>query len=551
LVGGARDLPARQQTLRSTIAWSYDLLSEWEQRLSQRLAVFVDGCTLDAAEAVCSDCGWRIGDRPGPNPPSAIRNEEVLDGLTSLIDQSLLQREAGVAGEPRFRMLETIREFAVECLAASGEGGEIRRQHAVFFLELAERGERELRGGQQREWLERLQLDHGNLRAALEWSEAEEGSAETQARIAGAMSPFWYIRSHHGSEGRRWLAGVLSRSQQLSPSMQAKALVGAGRLAWGQSDWTVARSFMEKGLALARKSGNKREVAYALLSRGLLAQAQSDYSTARSSQEEGRALYRELGDRWGTAWSQFLAGWTAWSQRDYATARRHLEASLALQQEVGDRECTAWTLHHLGSVAFEQGEWEAAQSLWLECRVAFQEMGKGPGLAYTLIDLGELAWLNGETTTARAHFEQGLAVARDVGDKRPTAMALHGLGLLAHQRGEAGEARLLLEESLIMLQEVGDRWLIARSLSGLAVVAEAEQQPERAARLAGAAEAQRQVLGAQRSPVERVHFDGGVATGRSAIDKAVVATAWAEGRVLSMEQAIAYALTETEATRFQ
>ncbi len=274
LTGGSRDLPARHQTLRATIEWSFDLLDASEQRLFARLAMFAGGWTVEAAERVCAGVG--------SGADAQVDQVAVLDGLASLRDQSLVQQEPALdpEDEPRFTMLETIREYALERLAANGETEETSRRHAGYYLALAEAAEPELRGPAQGVWLTRLETEHDNLRAALHWS-LESGAEETALRLGGALWRFWYMHGHL-SEGRRWLEMALAKSSAVPASVQAKVFNGAGNLAYGQSDYARAAAWHEASLALQRDLGDKAGLAASLTNLGNIAWSQGDYVRAQA-----------------------------------------------------------------------------------------------------------------------------------------------------------------------------------------------------------------------------------------------------------------------------
>ncbi|HEX9371769.1 MAG TPA: tetratricopeptide repeat protein, partial [Roseiflexaceae bacterium] len=356
LTGGPRDLPARQQTLRAAIAWSYDLLGEAEQRLFARLGVFVCGLTLEAAEAVCG-----IADRRLPiaddGDQSTIYNLQstILDGLSALIDQSLLRQEAPDEAEPRVEMLETIREYALERLEAGGEAAEIRRRHARYFLALAERAERELWGSRQAAWLRRLDAENGNLRAALAWSQSEAGDVEIGLPLAGALWYYWALRSRY-CEGRQWLEDALARSGGAATPARAQALNGAGRLAEKQGYSTRAQALLEEALSLHRAHGDAEGVAIALLYLGRTARDRGDYQRAEAIEQESLDLFRDQGSAWGVRWALFSLGDAALDQADAARAAELFEESLALCRASGDRNGTTVSLMNLGRVAYAQGD---------------------------------------------------------------------------------------------------------------------------------------------------------------------------------------------------
>ena len=295
LTGGARDLPDRQRTLRATLDWSYGLLNE-ERLLFARLAVFVGGWTLEGSEAVCD-----VGDEVA-----------VLQQISALVDKSLVQQRGSIQHEPRFTMLETVREYALERLEESGELERLRRRHASYFLELAEEEERASRGPLQRAWLDRLETEHDNLRASLEWSLTSQGDTELGLQLTGALSHFWYVREHH-SESRMWLQSALERGSATSAA-RAKVLVGAGRLAWFQGEFARVNTLVEESLTLYQSLGDDEGAAFALLVLGRTAVSQGNRAGGNSCRGEPCVVPpagKHVGNRQGTyrprGWSAFRA----------------------------------------------------------------------------------------------------------------------------------------------------------------------------------------------------------------------------------------------------
>lgn len=328
LTGGPRDLPARQQTLRGAIEWSHDLLKPEEQTVFRRLGVFVAGWTVEAAEAVC--------------------DVEVLDGLSALIDHNLLRRSAESAdGEPRFAMLEMIREYALERLVASGEESVVRQRHAQYFLELAERVEQKLHGEAQALWLNRLDIELDNVRLALIGCR-DTNDGETFLWLGGALWEFWLQRGHV-SEGRGWLEEALKRDGP--PEARAKVLCGAGALARFLGEFDHARARLEQSVALRRQLGDRRGLAEALTYQGAVDKPRGHYAEARQSLEEAVGLWRELNERWGLAMALFDLGELTSVEGDYAQAQTLQEESLLLFRAVDDQERTAQTLNGLGEIA--------------------------------------------------------------------------------------------------------------------------------------------------------------------------------------------------------
>jgi predicted ATPase len=547
LTGGGRDLPARQQTLRNAIAWSHDLLSAPEQALFRRLAVFAGGCTVEAAEAVCLATGDLALD--------------IVDGLDALVSKSLLRPDQQAAGEePRFGMLETIREYALERLEASGETERIRGLHAAHYLAVAEQAELELHGPEQVAWVARLAREHDNFRAALARApdrgepgapapRAERGqggpgeAGEAALRLAGALWWFWQM---HGdfTEGRRWLEGLVHQGRAAPTARWANGLAKAGFLAWAQGDHGVARAHVEESLAVLRELGDRRGIALALFVLGGAVWAQGEYARARSLGEENLALCRALGDTWHTALVLHGLGSMARDQGDFVLARSHLEESLALFRALSDTQGIAWSLYGLGEVATDRGDDALARSLLEEGLALFRALGDTWGIAWSLHNLGTVARDQGDHAHARARCEQSLTLFRELGDKPGIADSLYGLGCVAGRQGDHAAARALLEQSLALQRELGDRRGIAACLEGVAQVSAAEGAPERAARLLGAAAALRDAIGAPLPPAERAAHERIVAPVRADLESAVFAAAWAEGQAMPLEQAVADALAD-------
>lgn len=479
LKGGPRDLPSRQQTLRSTLDWSFELLSAADKELLARLAVFVGGCSLEAAEAVCAEA-----------PLS------VVEGLASLVDKSLLRAEHA-GDEGRFSMLESVHEYALEKLRASGQVEGVRRRHAAFFLELAETAEPHLRGAQQPEWFRRLDRESGNLRAALQTSRQEP---ELHLRLASALFRFWLVRGYI-AEGREVLAQALAGSTDRSRS-RARALHMASVLARTQGDYGAARALLEESLAISRALGDRRGVADALSNLGVVNQEQREYALARTLLEESLAIRRELGDERGALGPLVNLGNTVYQQGDYALARSLLEEGLAKSRTLGDTYVLATVLDSLGSVARAQGD------------------------------------VDGQ----RARYEESLAVSRELGDKLGVSLTLCNLGEVALDQGEHAAARAFFEEGLTLQRELGDQRGIAFFFDGFARLAAAEGDAQRAAQLYGAAEAVREAIRASLSEAERLQHEHKVAAVRAQLGETTFSGRWNEGRSLKPDEAMALAL---------
>jgi predicted ATPase/DNA-binding winged helix-turn-helix (wHTH) protein len=488
LTGGARDLPVRQQTLRGAIDWSHDLLTGDEQRLFRRLAVFVGGCALESVAEVV-----------------AIENDlPVLDTLESLIGKSLV-RQTDAHGQPRFAMLETIREYASERLHAAGEHEILRERHREHFLALAESAEPKLSGAGQAEWLRRLETEHENLRAGLEWS-LVTAKPEAGLRLCGALQRFWIARGHF-SEGRMWCERILGKARDgESTRERADALNAAGVLARLQGEYPASRTSHEESLAIWRQLGERKGMATTLNNLGAVAWAQGDYASAKALNEECLAIMRELADRNGIARSLCNLGTFAHDQQDDATARVLFEKSLAIGRELRDWRFIAAVLNNLGTVAHDQGDLPAAREL----------------------------------------YDESLVIARDLGDPGGIARSLHNLGSVANLQGDYRVARMLYQEGLMITRQLEDRGTIAPMLEELAEVVANLGSLADAARIWSAAARLREEVGSPVTPNDRPRYDRRVGAARAALgDDAAFDRAWHDGRALTLEQAIQLALEVT------
>jgi len=572
LTGGARDLPARQQTLRNTIDWSYDLLDAGEQQLFRRLAVFVGGRTLEAAEAVC-------------NADSALPFE-LLDGLTSLLDKSLLYQvdSAPPKGypEPRFMMLETIWEYAHEQLIASGEQAALRQAHAAYYVEFAERATAHLSGPQQIDWLARISEEAGNLRAALEWAH-ESGAYELGLRLCVALSSYWDNRSEL-TEGRRWFQLMLDHHEGAPEALVARAFDGAGVLAMDQGDYRRAQELLERSLSLRRALGDQREIVLSLNSLGNLAKQRGDHISARALHTESLGIRRALGDQRGVAMSLGNLGNIARQQGDYAAARALFEECLATFRVLQDTIYVAATLLNIATVAHEQGQYAEGRALYEQALELKRALGDRAGIATILDNLGNLVSEQGLFAEGRQFYEESLALSRELGDQEGTATVLLNMGIshllqddaaaaepllrealeiqraieetwgighsllylgrVRQSRGAYDEARQLYAEGLRLQQALEDKPLIAMSFEAIADLAQTLGGAGRAARLLGAAAQLRETMGAPLPLTTRSQHNRMLDSLRDRLGDDVFAHAMAAGRALTLDQAIAFALEE-------
>jgi predicted ATPase/class 3 adenylate cyclase len=396
LTGGSRTALERHQTLRTAVDWSYDLLSERERRLFERLSVFAGGFTLAAAEAVTSGEG--------------IRPADVLELLSDLVDKSLAAAEER-DGETRYHLLETMRQYAEEKLASSDERDALRDRHAGWCVTLAEGAEPELTGPEQVPWLERLELEHANLRAALAWSVSRR-NADMSLRLAGALWRFW-LEHGHLDEGRRLAEQALSLGGD--DSCRAKGLRATGALAMWQSDLVAARAHHEEGFDLARRLGDERGVASSLSHLGIVAWRSADLAGAERLLQESLALRRELGDREGVGYSLGNLGLVAQARGDFAAARRFLEESLAIDRERGHRLGAAGSLTYLGELARAEGDLDRAEALHREGLTLQRELGQKETLPLSLEGLAAVAAARGQPERAARLFGASSSLRAAIG----------------------------------------------------------------------------------------------------------------------------------------
>ncbi|MFL5696728.1 MAG: protein kinase domain-containing protein [Ktedonobacteraceae bacterium] len=528
LTRGGQDAPARQQTLRNTIAWSYDLLNAYEQSLFCRLAAFVGGCALEAIEAVCSE----LDDGAG----------EVLEGVASLIDKNLLQQGEQEDGEPRFVMLETNREYGLEALSSSGEMEAVRQVHAAYYHALAQQAAPHLTGPLQAEWLERLEQEHDNLHATLTWSlePAQAGPHfEMALQLGVALSGFWDVRGFY-SEGRTFLERALAHSEGVASPTRARALSTAAEFATEQSDFDRAEALCQESLVLYRELGDTRGSAFCLQMLAVIAANKGvHYAVVRALLEEGLALHRELGDKEAIAGSFLCLADIASAQGDYSTGRAMFEEGLTIYRELGNKRFIAASLKQSGTwLFFAGGDQVTVRARLEESLTLFRELGDKQGMAFYFWISGWLALSHGETLTAHALVEQSLALWREMQDRWRVTWAVATLGRIEAHRGDLSAARALNEESLARVSEFTDNWLRSFCLEGLASVVAAQGEEVWAAQLWGVAESLRERCGIPLTPVERADYEPAVAAARTHLGEQAFAAAWAEGRSMTFDQVL-------------
>lgn len=465
LTDGSRDLPERQRTLRDAIAWSYDLLDPPEQALFCRLSVFVGGATLDAIEAVAG--GQESGTNKHPDP-------RLLTPLSLLVDGSLLRQTEQADGEPRFAMLETIREFGLERLAAGGDEEVVRQRHAEVFLELAEEAEPRLQGAEQGAWLDRLEREHDNVRAALRWFQGR-GDAERALRLAGAIYLFWFMRGHL-TEGSERLAELLALpGEQTSETARAKALTGAGALADARGDYERGEGFADEALATWRRLGDERGLALGLFFRAQIAFDRGDFATTWALSDESLRLTRARGDDWTTAMLLAGLGILALHQSDHDRATALVEESVAIFRRLGDRWGVAMATGNLAMIALGREDHAGVARLIGASLDEFQEIGNTWGVAQYTEVAARSAAAQGDPTRATRLFGAATALRESIGAR------LKEPYVLGHEQNLAAVRAALGEEAFTAAWDEG------RSFTAGQAVAYAHEAPNLPAKPAASA----------------------------------------------------------------
>jgi predicted ATPase/DNA-binding CsgD family transcriptional regulator len=523
LTGGAQDLPARQQTLRNTLLWSYDLLTEPEQRLFRWLSIFVGGCTLEAAEAVC---------QAGSDQASS-----VLEGTASLLDKNLVQQTEQEGDEPRLVMLETLREFGWECLERQGELEAARRAHARYYLALAEQAEPHLLDPEQLLWLDRLERDLDNLRAILQ-AGITGGTEEREValRLGAALQFFWIGRGHL-HEGRGFLERLLRRTVAASAPVRLRGLSALEAILLNQGDTRGFEPVADEALALAQKQGDQRQVARALILRGVaMMQERRDYAQAQACLEEALTLGRVFGDRLLIAVALMSLGRLALYRQDAPQAIAWYEESLIQWRAMGTKLQTIMVLVVLAQAELSQGHAARARTLLEESLALYQAHGNPWWIALVLNLLGQLAFQQGELSQAEAFLTDSTRLASEVGDRRNVARSRLLLGGVAALRGEHAAARLRYEEGLSTALDIGHVNYVASGLKGLGCVAAALGLSTWAAVLWGTAEPLRE---SRSLAIPPALYERMVAVVRSQLGGPAFEEARAKGRTMTPAQALA------------
>ena len=522
LTGGPQDLPERQQTLRNTIRWSYELLSVDEQRLFRSIAIFIGGCTLEAIETLLHRTYPML---------------QVLAGVNALINKSLLLQIEQANGEPRIYMLETIREYGLECLAENSELETMHSIHVEYMLALAEEAEAHMGGAEQVLWLERLDREHDNLREALRWL-MEQKERELLLRLCTALYWFWSVRGHLG-EGRQWLARALVGSEHVSKAVRAKALTAAGALAYNEDEHEQGELLCNESLLLYRELGDKHGCAVSLYWLGQAScWTKHDYAMSTAQAQEALHLFEETHDSSGIADGILLLAYIAMNQGIYAEAIMYLERGLALFRQVEDLWGVCYTLYYLGRVHYSIGNYDKTKMFAEECSTLSKRIGYRSGLATSSGLLGLIALKHNDLTAAYTLFEECLVLNRERGGNINIAMSLSYLARLLFAKGENAAARTHFEESIQFLEHVDDKEQFAFCLEGLGEVFTAQGQAEWAAHLWGAATHLRQVIGTPMFPVDVAAYERALAIAKNQLGEATFLAAYTAGQAMTPTQAL-------------
>jgi non-specific serine/threonine protein kinase len=572
LTRGAATSHARHHTLRAALDWSFDLLPNKEQAFFIRLSIFAGSFGLDAVEGICAGEGLAVG--------------ELLDLLADVVEKSLLvtlEQDGKQLQEMRYRLLVPVRHYAAEHLRAAGEESRWRARHAAWYLELAKRAAPELEGAEQPYWLDRLESEHDNLRAALAWFAAAPDGAEAGLQLSCGIGLFWCIRSYL-SEGQRWIEHFL---RQISPDVAQQAqvdamnylarisvlqsnfqaarafyerslelgreieydegvetgLIGLGVALWELGDFQKARSVLEEAVLYARSVGHLTSLARALNNLGLVCMHQGDNAATRTHLNECLRINQQLGHKTGIATVLFNLAMLAGHDGDFTHARLLYQQSLAIDRELGNRSTVADVLNNMGALAVAQGDFAAAEAHFEEAARGYRELGAIGDTAYTGTGLADIAFYRGDYGAARARYAEALALFHEASNQRLIARVLGQLGRINCREGNLAAAATLCGEALSIRRTIGHKPGMTFILDqGYVELALATGQFEIAARILGAVASAREALNRPRPPIESRELEPYLARLREQLGEAAMAAAWAEGEAMSLDEVTAYVL---------
>ncbi len=524
--GGSRSALPRQQTLRAAMDWSHDLLSEHERILFHRLSVFTGGWTLETAQVVSSGDG--------------IDRASFLSLHSQLVDKSLIGSEER-QGKTRYRLLETVRQYARDRLIEAGQDQTLRDRHLDCFLDLAEEIAPKLRGPEQLEWLDRLEVEHDNLRAALDWSLGDE-RIDKGLRLAAVLRSFWTMRGYW-SEGRQRAESLLSQPEAAPRTLaRANALLVAAEMANSLGDLGPSRQYLQESIAIAREHGDtgRRTLVSGLIS--LSDSCFNDENEAAAADaiiEEGLGIARALGDEWLVGMLFYERGWLSIGWKDLRDARKAFEESLVRFQAVGDRHWAAVVSCNIGFVDLYEGDYARARQQTETSLEFFREAKSRHQVLNALTNLGIIAHAEQSYDRAREYYEKSLEMAREFGGKKAKAACSINRGEIAVYDRDLFRARALFAEGLALARELCQDTFLALSLAGFASIASVERQPRRAVQLFSFAQPWLEA-GDQRSacPSDKAEFERNLAIARGQLDRVAFDQAWQEGQAMTVEQAI-------------
>ncbi len=542
LQGEAQDIPARQQTLRGAIAWSYDLLEPAEQRVFRRFAIFVNGAMLEAADQICA----------------GAEKEHVAEALVALVDKSMLQRQRREGDEERYGQLLTLREYGLERLSEAGELEATQAAHAEYFLSWVEQASTQLSGAEQANWLDSLDREYENVRAASDWLLQQAGTsvepAEQALRLCIALLGFWEIRGYV-AEGLALLERALTNRQGVAPSILAQALHGAALLALIEDDNARAEGFLRECQLLFRESGDRAGMANILQLQGNLALVRSSYKLARRMLEEALAMYQELGDGLSVASTREALAQIAITQGDYSKAQSLLEKNIASYLARGERYRVAYPLFLLARMLF-LSQWDRAEAHARaeESLALFRAVGNKRFIAYALSLLGQIVLIEErDAGKAGSMVEESIAIFKSIADRFGTAEARIALARVKSFEGKHEAARACYQESWQLLKTIDAKELSAACLEGYGEVLVApgtRGATNLAAKLWGTAATVRAAIVAPMPQVYRTAYRQALALARERLGEAAFQSAWAEGHSLSLEQ-VELSYREGSSTRSQ
>jgi predicted ATPase/class 3 adenylate cyclase len=563
LTGGKRTALPRQQTLRALIDWSYDLLSQEEKILWSRLSVFNDGWTLESAEEICSD--------------DKVKKEEIFDLLCALTEKSIIIFDEE---KDRYRILESLCQYGEERLKEVNEKDVILSKHLHYLMEFAESTEPKLKGSKAKEWLDKLEIEHGNLQAAIDWS-LKDGDNEEGARIAGALAKFWDTRGYY-TTGRRHVENILNNMKEISKISKAKILNCSGLLAVPQGDYNHAKMYHEESLTLLIQLDDKHGIAATLNNLGNVADHQGDFELAQKYHKESLSLSRKLGDKHGIAVSLNNLANIVDYLGDIELAGKYHKESLELYSELADKRGIASSLHNLGCVASEQGNYQQAQMYHIDSLYLRRVIGDKIGIAksiqslakvafdlsdydeaiklykeslelyrylkdrysisISLNNLGSIAFIREDYKLSRMYYEESLSIRKEIGDKKGLSVSLGNLGLVLNSIGDYKQARIFYKESLSLRLELGHKLGIACCILGFAEIASAEKHSNRALLLLGATITILESMGVALWRDELIQFDKTTKRLHEQLTDEEFSKYWEAGKKLTLDEAVELAL---------